>query len=124
MSLGLLFAWASGCATLGPPSPEIAGPPTLEVNALARASRRNGIAGDAILASGGALGLTSGALMLTSKLRECNAASPDCNKTLDGLSTVFGAASILVTAVGGVFFAIGYTQKRVVQKLRGQRKGP
>jgi hypothetical protein len=113
-----------GCATLGPPSAEILGPPTLEVDALARAARRNGIAGEAILVGGGALGLGSGALMLTSTLRKCGQLSPGCNDGIDTASMTLGASSLFVTAIGAVFFAIGYTQKRVVQKLRGQRRGP
>jgi hypothetical protein len=113
-----------GCVTLGGPSPEIAGPSTLDTDALARASRRNSIAGDAILAGGGALGLASGGLLITKAIRDCPATNPDCNHTIDGLSNLLGAASVVVTATGIVFFAIGYTQKRVVQKLRGQRRGP
>ena len=122
--LGSLAAPLSGCATLSGPSMEIAGPPTLETDALGRAARRNGIIGEAVLVTGGALGLTSGGLLLTSAIRKCDAATPGCNDRIDSISNYVGAASLLVTSVGIVFFAIGYTQKRVVQKLRGQRHGP
>ena len=121
----LLLLLSPGCATFFGPSAEVAGPSTLETDALGRASRRNLIAGETILiAGGGALGLTSGGLLIAGAVRDCPEASPKCNDTLKAVSNYVGAASIVVTAVGIVFYAIGYTQKRVVQKLRGQRHGP
>jgi len=123
VTLALLACFA-GCDTLRGPSMQIAGPPTLETEALGRAARRNAIIGEAVLVTGGALGLTSGGLLLTSAIRKCDAMTPGCNDRIDSVSNYVGAASLLVTSVGIVFFAIGYTQKRVVQKLRGQRHGP
>jgi len=114
----------TACATLAGPSSEIAGPSTLDTDALGRAARRNLIAGEVLLVAGGAIGLTSGALLITGAARTCPTERPACNDVIDVTSNYVGAASLLVTSVGIVFWALGYSQKRVVQKLRGQRKGP
>jgi hypothetical protein len=117
MRFALCLALSLAIARADPsPPPRFIG--QLDVDDLAKSSRRNVILGNALAGVGAGIGVASTALFITGLVRSCPAGNGGCNDAINTAGNWVGAGALVFVTVGITLFAVGMTQRKIVKKLR------
>jgi hypothetical protein len=96
------------------PAPHLIG--HLDVDQLAKDSKRNILAGNLVAGAGAVIGAVSTGLFIAGLVRQC--ATPGCNDNLSTAGNWVGAGALVFVTVGITLFSVGMTQKKILKQLR------